>query len=243
MTTTEPVQRVPDQMPTGLYNLRWVGGGQATPRLRPERLWRSSALLAPNPGIADDLAGLGVRTVLDLRDESERVLTPTAAPGDLAWRWVPIFDNQLGAFEWDSLDALYGIMLDRFAGQLAAAVAVVAEALPDPVLVHCTAGKDRTGNVIALVQDVLGVPRERILADYHLSAQLLGAEYLADLSAVAGHEHMAGEAAHRVTASPVELLAANLERFDERGGSRQFLLDSGLTPDHLDLLARHLLED
>lgn len=232
---------LPEQTPAGLHNLRWVGGG-TSPRLHERRLWRSSAVLAPNPEVARELAGLGISTVVDLRDHSERTFAPEPTGAGLAWHWVPIFANQLGTLQWDTLDELYRIMLARFAEQLAAAVRVVAEALPDPVLVHCTAGKDRTGTVVALVQDVLGVPRERILADYHVSARLLDEDYLADLAAVTGRAHMAGEGAHRATASPSELLAATLGRIDEVGGSRQFLLENGLEQAHLDMLAEHLLD-
>ena len=45
-----------------------------------------------------------------------------------------------------------------------------------PALVHCSAGKDRTGIVVALVLAALGVPDEVIAADYALSARYLDPE-------------------------------------------------------------------
>ncbi|MBO1030943.1 tyrosine-protein phosphatase [Tessaracoccus sp. SD287] len=231
-------------VPVGVHNMRSIGGagGVPGPRLRPGRLWRSSAPLREHPGLADDLHQLGVRTVLDLRDDSERRLAPALVGDELVLRWVPVFGNELGGLVWDQLTDLYELMLTRFARQLASAVGVIADAMPGPVLVHCTAGKDRTGVVCALVQETLGVSRERILADYRLSAELLGEDYLADLSRVTGRGRMAGEAAHRATASPSELLATTLDRLEERGGVRDFLLDNGCSADQLDRLAEHLLD-
>lgn len=42
-------------------------------------------------------------------------------------------------------------------------------------VVHCAAGKDRTGTVVAMALDVAGVPREEIVADYVLSAERIDA--------------------------------------------------------------------
>ena len=54
--------------------------------------------------------------------------------------------------------------------QIVRAVDTVAEYIADgPVLVHCVAGKDRTGLVVALIQAALGVPRDSIIAEYALS--------------------------------------------------------------------------
>ena len=65
---------------------------------------------------------------------------------------------------------LYEDMVVRGGAQLVRAVDTVAEYIADgPVLVHCVAGKDRTGLVVALVQAAIGVTRESIIAEYALS--------------------------------------------------------------------------
>lgn len=46
---------------------------------------------------------------------------------------------------------------------------------PHAVVVHCSAGKDRTGWIVALVQTICSVPREQILEEYLLSARSAGA--------------------------------------------------------------------
>ena len=48
---------------------------------------------------------------------------------------------------------------------------------PGPALVHCAAGKDRTGVLVALVLDAVGVTRQAVLADYALSAEQIEAMF------------------------------------------------------------------
>ena len=57
-------------------------------------------------------------------------------------------------------------------GQMAGALRAIAEA-PQAVLFHCTAGKDRTGVVAALLLWLAGVSEEDILADYIVSGPYL----------------------------------------------------------------------
>lgn len=45
---------------------------------------------------------------------------------------------------------------------------------PGPVVVHCAAGKDRTGMVVALALSAVGVRREAIVADYALTGERIG---------------------------------------------------------------------
>src|SRR5439155_1330692 len=47
-----------------------------------------------------------------------------------------------------------------------------------PAVIHCAAGKDRTGVIVALILDAAGVSREAIGQDYALSAECLGPEYV-----------------------------------------------------------------
>src|SRR5919108_83674 len=69
--------------------------------------------------------------------------------------------------------AFYCAVLDIFRARVGAVVRAVAEAPEGGVLVHCFAGKDRTGIVVALALALTGVPRETIAADYALSDSYL----------------------------------------------------------------------
>ncbi|RKO97021.1 hypothetical protein CXG81DRAFT_5122, partial [Caulochytrium protostelioides] len=55
-----------------------------------------------------------------------------------------------------------------------------------PILVHCTAGKDRTGFTVAVIQLLCGVPEEEIVADYVRSQSCLGGDKMGQLVAAAG---------------------------------------------------------
>lgn len=65
-----------------------------------------------------------------------------------------------------SLEQHYIMMLDRNPDLLAAAVGAIADAPTGGVVVHCHAGKDRSGNVVALALSLAGVPAESVAADY-----------------------------------------------------------------------------
>lgn len=157
----------------GLLNFRDVGGAPVSGggRIRRGALYRS-ACPAKFPSGALAAQQLGLRTVVDLRDEAESAEWPyelddpaivrvnVAVLGDR-----PVPPNQAG---------LYAHMAERCGAGFTAAVRAVARALPDPVLVHCAVGKDRTGFAVALALAAAGVPDEAIVADYVLSNDGLG---------------------------------------------------------------------
>ena len=74
----------------------------------------------------------------------------------------------------ETLAALYQVVLEDAAHMLVDVVHEIADA-DGPVLVHCAAGKDRTGVSVALVLRLLGVTHEDVMADYILTEQARGA--------------------------------------------------------------------
>ena len=133
----------------------------------------------------DDLRAIGFRAIFDLRSAGERADAPHDWQ-DAVCEWLHCDMNQdlraADRTEWDRLregdDAVAGIavMAQNYAEMPAALLAhwrPMTEALLGgrmPALVNCTAGKDRTGVAVAVLLDLLDVPREVILADYRLSA-------------------------------------------------------------------------
>jgi protein-tyrosine phosphatase len=132
------------------------------------------------------LQSLGVKTVCDLRSANERVRHPNSLPIP-GLRQVALevisdvrADPTLTAALKSSPDAqgAVNLMLEvyrRLPGSLAPHLPVLFGLFASgevPVLVHCAAGKDRTGFAVAVLLHALGVTSEAILADYLLSARL-----------------------------------------------------------------------
>ena len=163
-------------------NLRDVGGTPAGygKVVRTGMLYRSE-YLAPSPDEAGPLAALGFRTVVDLRSERERTTAPN---GWLAAQRATIHEIDVMADFRASADPLSALRTNPGAeGAQALMVAIyrekpyaaraaikrVADVLiagDVPLLVHCTAGKDRTGFVCAMMLMGAGVAAGPVMADY-----------------------------------------------------------------------------
>jgi hypothetical protein len=134
--------------------------------------------------------------------------------------------------EASSTRAVYLELLARFRERFAVAVAAVADAPDGVVLVHCHAGKDRTGLVVALLLGVAGVEPEAIASDYALS----GPNVAASLAAWVGDGDDADEREHRrrVGLAPEQAMVDVLEELDARyGGAAEYLLGAGSSDDDL----------
>ena len=108
------------------------------------------------------------------------------------------------------------------------------------VLVHCAAGKDRTGVVVALALDAAGAPREEIVADYMASRDRIERIMERLLSSSTYRAELEGHDAHAHAPA-----AGTMERFfelvDERfGGTEMWLRANGLEPGDLERLRRRL---
>src|SRR5699024_685715 len=84
----------------------------------------------------------------------------------------------------DTLPEVYAYMLDRNPGLFATAMEQLADAPPGAVVIHCHAGKDRTGVVAALALTLAGVGFQAIGTDYELSAERRRELALADLALI-----------------------------------------------------------
>jgi len=124
----------------------------------------------------DDIAPLGVRTVLDLRTPTELDERGRFTHDSVGYHHLPILDKTWDRdalnVEVDAAEFLatrYLEMLDEGAGSIGRALHILADRSSLPLVFHCAAGKDRTGVVAAIVLDVLGVRDDDIAADYSLS--------------------------------------------------------------------------
>ena len=217
----------------GTTNLRDVGGYPAAAggTVRWGTLLRSDALHRLDDSGRAALSALGLRTVVDLRTDDEVRAAPSALDGTGARTFrVPLFDAAAIGRLPPELAAIYRYMIDDCGAAIAAAIGLLCGDGALPGLVHCTAGKDRTGLVMALVLEVIGVPDEIIAADYAMSDAYLdtgAARAISRIRAVSGVGRWLDLGA--LGASP-QVIHDALARIRARSGTvSDYLLGNGLT--------------
>ncbi len=173
----------------GQANFRDLGGYDAAGgrHVKPGEIFRSGELSHLDASDYRRIADLGIRTVFDLRTDDERRAEPTrwgaghvetfvAAKNGAIFSSDALLDHgrPSAAKAREAMLALYREMPDQYAPELKA---IFADLLTHqtPLLVHCTAGKDRTGLAAALILTALGTPRDEVLKDYALSNRFVTA--------------------------------------------------------------------
>lgn len=172
----------------GIHNFRDYGGyaARAGARLKNGVLFRSGQHVDATPGDLDGVARLGLATVIDLRGDSERALYPCARPEDFGATVLFAPGETAGAalaphqeaarLVTTAADAhlamvtLYASM--PFRPKLIEVFRLYFDALADregPSLLHCLAGKDRTGLATGLLHTLMGVHQDDMMADYMLT--------------------------------------------------------------------------
>lgn len=213
MGSTRQVRRIG----SGMVNVRDVGGLPAAGSHTCHGvLYRGDAPHhkdAPPPG----LAGWPPVLVLDLREPDEPIDGhPLAGPNTEVVRVPLLAGPHVG--DWralPSLEELYLGSLSRASERIAEVLDLLTSAA-GPTLVHCAAGKDRTGVLVAVLLRAAGVSREAVLEDYLRTERNVPAlcEQLAwDLSVLDEEDrlraqHLAGTSAPALLAVLDELDAA-----------------------------------
>jgi protein-tyrosine phosphatase len=231
---------------SGATNFRDVGGLPAgAGRTREGVLFRSGNLVAVDDAGVRTLRRLGIRRVIDLRDETEVTHAPSRLD-DLAVevRHEPLFLGSVASFFTQdlSLDALYASIIDDSADRVVAVVRGILGA--QPVLVHCTVGKDRTGVTVAIALAAAGVDREAVIADYARTEAMLPVERnAAVLRAIRAMHPDAVHAEALATRSPAPVMRALLDRLDhEYGSPLGYLRAHGLTEEEAARLREVLVD-
>ena len=172
-------ERSPAPVIDGLVNLRDLGGlptrsGAVT---RPGRLLRSESPHTLSEAGLGALLDLGIGAVVDLRTASERERRPSPlAEAGVHTRHAPIFtDDEDYPDHLATAAEVYCWWLRERSAGIALAMQAIADAPSAPILVHCHAGKDRTGVIVALVLRLAGVSVDDIAEDYAVSGVQLAA--------------------------------------------------------------------
>ena len=164
----------------GAGNARDLGGlpledGGAT---RIKRVFRSGKLDELDEEGWAELAAAGVRTIVDLRNDNEIVELPlrpvelTATVSPLEQINDPFFATWTGKH--GQMD-YFRASIDHWPSLYIAAFSAIAEAPSGGVVIHCAAGRDRTGAICALLLDAAGVERDAVLEDYELGIRATNA--------------------------------------------------------------------
>ncbi len=233
----------------GTYNFRDVGGLPAREGVvRRGVLYRSDGLHRLGDQGREALRRLDVGMIIDLRDENEARMMPDDLGGlDVRVKQLPVFEGS-GASQGErgiSLEALYHRIVTQHSPVLVDAVRTLPTAGDRAVVVHCTAGKDRTGMVVAMALLAAGVDRESVIADYTLTETHLAGEWLEEMVALIGRYGIPDTPALRTLmgGSPREALESAIDEVERRHGTaREYLLASGLLRDELEALEGWLIE-
>jgi len=176
---------------SAVRNFRDLGGYRSVDgqTVRRGLLYRSGNLHNMNDADLRLLDRLLLNRIIDFRTDMEKQREPDRLPDDphLKVVEIPILDpstdvaltleQQFKAGRVDDIDPAYLLteaniaMASRFTPQYQQFIHEILAANGEPVLFHCTAGKDRTGYAAAILLRVLGVPPETVMFDYLLSNQ------------------------------------------------------------------------
>jgi protein-tyrosine phosphatase len=163
-------------------NFRDLGGYPAAggKQVRWGLIYRSGGTPMLTPADQAMVGSLKLQTMIDLRSSEERVLAPTKIEGvryqAVGYSMMTLMGNRTSFTGDDNIHASYRAFPIMLAPQMKI---VFAELLSGrgAVAYNCSAGQDRTGFATAVVLSALGVPRETILADYHLSTTYRRPQY------------------------------------------------------------------
>lgn len=231
------------------FNFRDVGGyaGLDGRTVRWRRLFRSDSLHRLDEADRESFAALGVRTVIDLRRPRE-IEQAGRIPAHHAPTYLHIYPKHA---EWDAGSLAEQRDVERWLADryldlardgreaIVDALRVIADDDAAPVVVHCMAGKDRTGVVCAVTLALLGVADADIAEDYALSeaatARMTKWLIAADPAFVPLPEQF--------MAAPAGAMSLFLRDLRARYGSVEgYVRDGGFTESELSALRGHLLD-
>jgi len=241
----------------GALNARDTGGLPTADghRIKPGALVRSDVLTRLTPSGRRALVDHGVRTVVDVRTREEigrdvdYPFRNSRAESDPAYVHVSfvvdLTDEQNARLQaalgtaWN-LGELNRVDVDLHRAGIGAIAAAVADAGPGGVLIHCHAGKDRTGMSVGILLSLAGVSDDDVADDYALT--MLAYEQLIDewIASVeeADRERMR-QLAKPTREAMLEMLAHVKERY---GGAESYLRGAGVTDDQIKAIRSRLIE-
>ena len=179
----------------GAHNFRDLGGYPTEDgrHVRWGLFYRADSLGDLTDADLDRIRTLGIKLVCDFRSSEEKAEEPDRLPADAPPERLelPILDESFSpaAFREKITSGQLGdtdlrqlliegnrLFATRYASRYAAMLERLTDSASLPAVVHCTAGKDRTGFAAAVVLRVLGVPEQTVYEDFLLTNHYTAAE-------------------------------------------------------------------
>ena len=167
-------------------NFRTVGNIRNTEgkTLKEGKLYRSGHLHTLKNNSFKELERLGIKEIIDLRNKKEIADKPDHFPENMVYKNYSAFEDQGDQLSQAKKLVLKGKvngsdankrMLDFYKDYVTENPEIIKKIITEilesdqPILYHCTAGKDRTGIITALILTILKFDKETIYNDYLLS--------------------------------------------------------------------------
>ncbi|KAL2358844.1 protein-tyrosine phosphatase-like protein [Cryomyces antarcticus] len=248
----------------GVHNYRDIGGHglppSSTSSVRRSLVFRSAdPNRASTAGVAT-LRALGLTVIYDLRSAPELAKAAPVAIDGVARVWAPVFEEhdyaperiavrfrQYASSGPDGFVHAYADILASAGPSYRTVLLHLAQPCPTPCLIHCTAGKDRTGVLVALLLSLVGVPDDAVADEYALTdvglAEVKPAfiERLLENPALEGDE----EGVRNMVGAKSGNMLATLEMLRERyGGAEGYVREvCGLSEEEVERLKGNLVVD
>ena len=173
---------------TGAHNFRDLGGYKTEDgrTVKWGKIYRSDNLHSLTDEDLKYMKRLNIKSVVDFRSLEERESEPDRLNPDMTQVLLPI-NFQPKELDDDSIkniikDLTFGdldssnllrdfniVIVEEFAEEYKNFFRYIIENNAEPLVFHCTAGKDRAGFASAMILTILGVPREKVIEDYLLT--------------------------------------------------------------------------
>ena len=238
------------------HNVRDIGGYDTADgrHIRWRAVVRADDLCNLSEEGSERLIDYGIRTVIDLRGpwESPHDSSPFARSSRYAetvtYLNLPVIDvtefTGSPVERARTIEESYRVILDVYQSEIAAVMTAIARARAGGILIHCHAGKYRTGLITGLLLSLAGVPVETLAEDYALSDTYLQPLYDRWLEHVP--ENADPEMVERLRQYELclpDTMLATLSYIDERhGGAESYLIDAAVDPRDVERIRQRIVE-
>lgn len=244
----------------GAVNFRDIGGyftGDGR-RVKWGRVYRADGLARLTSRDHELFKHMGISRVFDFRTEAEVGHAPNLLPDDVDIDYInlPVMHGEFdfvsamqrireGDADWLTPDFMlkgYIGNLENFAGVWGRVIGELADPDCNPMVFHCTGGKDRTGTCAALILLMLGVPEQTVIADHQLSNVYI-AELMPRISKLIASYGVDPDMINPYLAAPRECILAVLDYINDQYGSAEAYLSekAGVSRRQQEMIRQNLL--